>query len=158
MTQISAIQFTQDQARTLTGVSVESVRHWRKTVSYLSAKGGKAARFTFADVIGLAITHEFVNSFGVHVASISVGLDSLFRLLSHISPASLDGAIILITATEATLYENYDKSLDSQLNAPALIVPVGPIMAKIQQFMLPTAAVSSQMALHFLPEVVRNRV
>ena len=28
----TAIQFTQDQMRTLTGVSTETVRHWRKAV------------------------------------------------------------------------------------------------------------------------------
>ena len=54
MSSITAIHFTQDQMRTLTGVSVETVRHWRKTIPYLATKTGKAARFSFAELLGLA--------------------------------------------------------------------------------------------------------
>ncbi|WP_227509534.1 hypothetical protein [Ferrovum myxofaciens] len=81
------------------------MRHWRKAIPYLSSKTGKVARFTFADLLGLAVTHELVNSFGVHIATLSAGVDSLFRLLAASGPASLDGAIVFITSIEATLYE-----------------------------------------------------
>ena len=80
---VSAIQFTQEQVRTLTGASVETVRHWRKAVPYLAEKSGKAARFSFSDVVALAITHELVRTFGVQIASVGIGIDSLFRLLSQ---------------------------------------------------------------------------
>jgi hypothetical protein len=52
---LQAIHFTQEQARVLTGVSLGDLRQWRKAVPYLMAKPGKAARFTFADLVGLAI-------------------------------------------------------------------------------------------------------
>ena len=110
MSEVTAIQFTQEQARTLTGVSVETIRHWRKAIPYLSSKTGKAARFTFADVLGLAVTHELVDSFGVHIASLSAGVDAFFRLLASSGPASLEGAIVFITSTEATLApQRYNK-------------------------------------------------
>jgi hypothetical protein len=56
MLTVSTIQFTQEQARTLTDVSVETIRHWRKVVPSLANKPGKSARFTFSDVVGLAVT------------------------------------------------------------------------------------------------------
>lgn len=62
MPTITTIQFTQDQMRTVTGVSIETVRHWRKIVPYLATKAGKAARFSFADLLGLAVTNELVGS------------------------------------------------------------------------------------------------
>ena len=103
MSAVTAIQYTQDQMRTLTGVSVETVRHWRKTVPYLASKTGKAARFTFADLLGLAVTNELVSSLGVHIATVSVGVDALFRLLGTSSALALNGSVAFVTATSATL-------------------------------------------------------
>ncbi|MHB8473452.1 MAG: hypothetical protein ACYDC8_11555 [Gammaproteobacteria bacterium] len=157
MSEITAIQFTQDQTRTLTGVSVETVRHWRKAIPYLSSKTGKAARFTFADLLGLAVTHELVNSFGVHIATLSAGVDSLFRLLAASGPASLDGAIVFITATEATLYEAGVEGIGQAPTKPALVIPLAPLMARIQRHMLPVMPVSSQTVLPFPPEAVRSK-
>lgn len=158
MSEVTAIQFTQDQARTLTSVSAETVRHWRKAIPYLSSKTGKAARFTFADLLGLAITHELVNSFGVHIATMSTGVDALFRLLTASGPAALDGAIVFITSTEATLYEAGAEGIGQVVPAkPALMIPLAPLIAKIQRHMLPVIPVSSQTVLPFPPEAVRSR-
>jgi hypothetical protein len=156
MSEVATIQFTQDQARTLTGVSVESVRHWRKTIPYLSIKAGKAARFTFSEVIGLSITHELVNSFGIHIANMSQGIDCLFRLLASASPTSLEHSLILITRTEALLFEETPTQRHLHV-APALIFPLDPLLAKIQSHMLPATTSPSQVALPFPPEAVRTR-
>lgn len=157
MAKVSAIHFTQDQARTLTGVSVETVRHWRKTIPYLSSKTGKAARFTFADLLGLAVTHELVNSFGIHIATLSAGVDACFRLLADSGPASLDGAIMFITATEATLHEARTDGINKLFSTPTLIVPLAPLIDRIQRHMLPTMPAPSQIVLAFPPEIVRSR-
>ena len=153
MSEISAIQFTQDQTRTLTGVSVETMRHWRRAIPYLSSKTGKAARYTFADLLGLAVTHELVNTFGVHIATLSAGVDSLFRLLAASAPASLDGAIVLVTATEAILCEDPSQALPK----PALMIPLAPFITNIQRQVLPVVPTSNQTELPFPPEAVRNR-
>lgn len=157
MSEVAAIQFTQDQARTLTGVSAETMRHWRKTIPYLSTKSGKVARFSFTDLMGLAVTHELVDSFGVHIATLREGVDALFRLLAASGPASLDGAIVLVTATDAVIYES-ERERGSQIpSKTALMVPLTPLIAKMQRHMLPMAPVSGQATLPFPPEVVKNR-
>src|SRR5262245_31196159 len=99
MPTVTAIQFTQEQARTLTGVSVEAIRHWRKAVPYLANKPGKSARFTFADVVGLAVTQEVTN-FGVRITCVGDGIDALFQLLAQSSGVLEDG-IALVTASGA---------------------------------------------------------
>lgn len=157
MPKVAAIQFTQEQARTLTGVSAETVRHWRKTIPYLSSKTGKAARFSFAELLGLAVTNEVVNSFGVHIATLSTGVDALFRLLAVSGPASLDGAVVFLTANEAILHEAAAKGINQVPVKPALMIPLAPLIGKIQQHMLPVLPVSSQTVLPFPPEAVRSR-
>jgi len=157
MSEITAIQFTQDQARTLTGVSPETLRHWRKTIPYLATKSGKVARFSFTDLMGLAVTHELVSSCGVHIAALREGIDALFRLLAASGPASLDGAIVFVTATDAVMYEwGRDRGLHG-LNRTGLVVPLTPLIATLQRHMLPAGPVSGQTALPFPPEAVKHR-
>lgn len=157
MSEATAIQFTQDQTRTLTGVSVETVRHWRKAIPYLSSKTGKAARFSYADLVGLAVTNELVSSFGVHIATLSAGVDALFRLLATSGAVSLDGATVFVTATEATLSDVGAEGIGQVPAKPALMIPLAPLVAKIQRHMLPAMPVSSQTVLPFPPEAIRSR-
>lgn len=156
MAGITTIQFTHDQMRTLTDVSAETMRHWRKTIPYLSSKTGKAARFSFTDLVGLAVTNELVNSFGVHIATVSNGVDALFGLLASSSPALLDGAVALITPTKALLHETGSDGLGRMPATPALVIPLGPFVAKIQQHMLPAIPVSMQSVLPFALKAVRS--
>lgn len=157
MSAVTAIQFTQDQMRTLTGVSAETVRHWRRTVPYLSSKVGKAARFNFADLLGLAVTNELVNSLGVHIAKVSDGVDALFRLLANSNATTLNGAIVLVTPTTATLGDFRPDGIGPALKQPALAIPLDPLIARLQQHMLPVMPPATQAALPFPPEAVRSR-
>jgi len=157
MTEVAAIQFTQDQARTLTGVSAETLRHWRKTIPYLSTKSGKVARFSFTDLMGLAVTHELVSSFGVHIAMLRDGVDALFRLLAASGPASLDGAIVLVTAADAVMYESQSERGYYVVSQMALMVPLTPFITKMRHHVLPMAPLTDQATLLFPPEVVKNR-
>jgi hypothetical protein len=150
-----AIQFTQDQARALSGASAEALRHWKKVVPYLRDKAGKSARFSFADVLGLAATRELVATFGVHIASISIGVNTLFRLLSETRPATLEDSVAVVTPREAWLFSSRDLTFRRQ-NGPALIVPLEPLISRLREQMLPAALVERQDALPFPPRVVRS--
>lgn len=157
MSAVTAIQYTQDQMRSLTGVSVETVRHWRKAVPYLASKTGKAARFTFADLLGLAITNELVSSLGVHIAKISTGVDALFQLLANSSALALNGAVVFVTPTSATLRGTGPEGVGPAPTQPTLAIPLDPLIAQLQQHMLPAMLVPMQAALPFPPEAIRNR-
>lgn len=155
MTEVLAIQFTQEQARTLTGVSPETLRHWRKAVPYLAAKSGKSARFTFSDVVGLAVTREVITSFGVQIRSVSVGVNALFQLLAETQPNLLENAVAVVTTSEASLSAAEDVVVRS-LDCPALVVPIDPLVVRIQRHLLPTAAGAMQATLPFPPHAVRS--
>lgn len=157
MPAVTSIQFTQDQMRTLTGVSVETVRHWRKTVPYLASKTGKAARFSFADLLGLAVTNELVSSLGVHIGSVSSGVDALFKLLANASTPAMDGGIVFVTSTTASFHEPGSWSAGRALTQPTLAIPLDPLIARLQQHMLPVMPAPAQAALPFPPEAVRSR-
>jgi hypothetical protein len=152
MPPLTTIQFTQEQARTLTGVSVETIRHWRRAVPYLAGKPGKSARFTFGDVVGLAVTQELVD-LGGRIANVSVGVQALFQLLSQEGPGMLQGAIALVTATGAAILR-----LEGPLRIgeSGLIVPLDPVISRIREHMLPVAPAAEQPSLPFPPQIARS--
>jgi hypothetical protein len=157
MQTVTTIQFTQEQARTLTGVSVETVRHWRKAIPYLASKRGKATRFTFVELVGLAVTNTLVSSLGIQIAVLSGGVDALFRMLATVGPSSLSDSMILVTAADAFLFKPGTDQMSQLPSAPALIVPLAPLVADIQRHVLPIAPNPHQLELPFPPIAIRGR-
>jgi hypothetical protein len=153
--EVAAIRFTQEQTRTLTGVSPETIRHWRKVVPYLRAKPGKSARFTFADIVGLAVTREFTATFGVHITNVSAGVNALFEVLAETRPTLFENAIAVVTAAEASLFSAEDFT-GRRLDAPVLLVPLGPLIARLRHHMVPVPPPSEQASLPFPPRMVRS--
>lgn len=151
---VTTIQFTQEQARNLAEVSPGDLRAWRKAVQYLAAKPGKAARFTFADLVGLAITSELTNRFGARISDIGNSVDRLFQQLADARPAHLEGLIALIDSASARLLSFGDFSA-RQINVPTLVVPCNPIVTQICARMMPSTPAVAQSTLPFPPQILK---
>jgi hypothetical protein len=152
---VRAIQFTQEQARAVTGIPPETLRHWRKIVPYLAHRSGKAARFTFSDLIGLAVTREIIDTFGVSITTVQTGVETLFRVLAESRPSLLQSGVVVMTATTARLYRP-DQPIKLEASAPALVVPCRPHVDKMQKQVLPGLSRDQQPGLPFLPRAVRR--
>jgi len=151
---LRTIQFTQEQARDLADVSPGDVRAWRKAVPYLAAKPGKAARFTFADLVGLAITANLTGAFHVRISDIGTGVDALFRALAEARPPHLEGLVALVDTASARLLPEGDLAA-SQVTGPTFVVPCDPVLARIGQRMMPAAPGSGQTFLPFPPQMLK---
>ena len=152
---LQTIQFTQEQARDIVGVSPGDVRQWRKVVPYLAAKPGKAARFTFGDLVGLAITSELTGNMGARISEIGEGVNALFCALAETGPAHLEGLVAIVERTGAKLVAAKDVTA-RQFSVPAFVAPCDPIIAEIGRRMMPVAPSSSQPALPFPPQALRT--
>jgi DNA-binding transcriptional MerR regulator len=156
MPNVTAIHFTQEQARTLTGVSVETMRHWRRSIPYLASKPGKSARFTFADVVGLAVTRELID-LGVRIASVSAGVEALLQLLAQ-SPGILESGVALVT-TSGALVVRSEELTGLRLDQSGLVVPLVPLITRIREYMLPSMpAASDQASLPFPPQLAKRGI
>ena len=152
---LRTIQFTQEQVRDLAQVSPGDVRQWRKSVAYLAAKPGKAARFAYSDLVGLALTREFTGTLGVRISEVGEGIDTLFRALLEARPPHLEGLVALVERATARLIPAVD--LKPQLvYGPVIVAPCDPILAEIGARMLPASLATSQTALPFPPQAVRK--
>lgn len=153
---LQTIQFTQEQARDLAGVSPGEVRAWRKAVSYLAAKPGKAARFTFADILGLAITRQITSDFHVRISNIGNSMDALFLALSETHPSDLEGSIALIDAQTARLVSGSDLGA-KPLKDATFVVPCDQLIHDLSQRMMPLASGSLQATLPFAAQMAKAR-
>lgn len=151
---LTTIQFTQEQARDIAQVSPGEVRAWRKAVPYLASKPGKSARFTFSDLIGLAITRELTHRFGVRISDIGAGVDVLFRELAEARPPHLEGFIALVGADSAHLLAVSDLAV-RRIVKPGFVVPCDPIVSEVGGRMMPLAPGSAQGALPFPPQILK---
>jgi hypothetical protein len=148
-----AIEFTQEQARAITGVSPETLRHWRKIVPYLAMKTGKAARFTFSDLIGLAMTQQLVEAFGVGVGSLRLGIDTLFRVLAEARPLALANTVVVIDAQGASVRRS-DEVSKAEFSGPVLLIPCDPVIERLRRYILSGLTADLQMSLSFPPQAV----
>lgn len=150
------IQFTQEQARVITGVSSETLRHWRKIVPYLAQKSGKAARFTFPDLLGLAVTRQVVDTFGVSIGSVQAQIEALFRILAETPPLALQNATVVIGVEGAFLRLGMEEVSESDLSDPMLMIPCAPLIERLRECVLSGLSVDPQMNLPFPPQAVRR--
>lgn len=155
MNTFPTIQFTQEQARALTGVTPETLRHWRKNVPYLSSKAGKAARFTFSELVGLAITRDLIETFAVGIGSMATGIDLLFQALAASKTSELQSCVAIIGKGAAVLRRQDDQT-DINLTEPALLVACAPVIHRIRGHVLPDTGQDAQPTLPFPPQAVRG--
>lgn len=150
MNSVQIIHFTQDQARTITGVTSETLRHWRKSIPYLAEKTGKSARFSFTDLICIASTVQAVETFGVSISSIGLVIDSLFRKLSESRSTMAQYQAVVISSTEASLCR-FDEIANIDFSKPTIVIPLDQLMANVRQCLLPESQLVQQMQIPFSP-------
>jgi hypothetical protein len=150
---VRTLHFTQEQARDVVGVSAEKLRHWRKAVPYLQRKAGKAARFTFADMIGLAVTRQVVDGLGVGIANLRIGVDKLFELLSRTEASQLSDMVAVVSTDGCRLCHAGDAPWAGTGEA-VVAVPCWPLVERLSGQVLPIPP-DPQSALPFPPQALR---
>lgn len=150
---VRTLHFTQEQARDVVGVSAEKLRHWRKAVPYLQRKAGKAARFAFSDLLGLAITLQVVDSLGVGIGNLRAGVDKLFELLSRAEVSRLPDMVAVISVDSCRLCSAADVPW-SETGEAVIAVPCWPLIERLSGHVLPILP-DPQSALPFPPQIVR---
>jgi hypothetical protein len=146
------IQFTQEQARTLSAVTPEAWRHWRSVIPYLASKRGKAARFSIGDIVALSVTQEAVQGLGISVSRLSTGLDHLFHQFATERPSVLANSVALIMPSRTVLATGDDLAM--AVGQLAIAVACGPIVERLSAGTFQIVAEDFQPALPFPPRVI----
>lgn len=152
---VQIIQLTQDQVRTITGISCETMRHWRKNIPYLAEKSGKAARYSFSDVVCLAATAQAIEAFGASISNIGPTIDPLFRKLVESRPSLLQNQAIVIRGKDAVICR-LDEIAKLGFSCPLLLIPFAPLMETMRECLLPglSSEPQTQLQIPFSPQSV----
>jgi len=144
--------YTQEQARAVTGIGQEALRHWRKRVPYLAAKSGKAARFSFGDLIGLAVIREVTDKLGVSIGHVHDGIESLFKTLAEQSVIQA-GSIAILKSPDSSLIGR-DTQLGALGGVATVLVPLDPLIEDLRSKLLNGLRLPPQSVLPFFAEAV----
>jgi hypothetical protein len=142
--------YTQEQARSGTGIGQEALRHWRKHVPYLAAKSGKAARFSFGDLVGLAVTRELTDGLGISISQVHDGVELLFHALAR-ETIIRPGSVALLQG-KLSLLIGADSQLSVLSRAPAALIPLDPIIENLRAKFLSGLRLPPQSVLPFFAE------
>ena len=144
--------YTQEQARSVTGIGQEAIRHWRKYVPYLGSKSGKAARFSFGDLVGLSITRELTDALGISISQVRDAVESLFCTL-EIQTVIPPGSIALFQG-KCFLLIGGENQLNVLSGMPAALIPIDPLIEDLQSKFLSGLRLPPQSVLPFSAEAV----
>lgn len=126
--------YTQEQARAITGIGQETLRHWRKVVPYLAIKSGKAARFSFSDLVGLLVTRRVTERLGVNISQVQGGIDCLFRLLAN--EGIFRAGTVAVVQSSVSLLMGSEAQLKELLNGPTVLIPLDQVIEDLQAKLL----------------------
>ena len=73
------MMFTLAQLRAAVGLSVTTCRHWQDTLPTLGARTGRAARFSFGDLVALSVLRCAVDDVGLKISQFSQSAAALFE-------------------------------------------------------------------------------
>lgn len=76
------MRFTPAQAIDLVGITVETLRYWKKLMPALANKRGHAPCYTRAEIVGLMVIRQLTKDFKMDVSAVANQSDALFKLCS----------------------------------------------------------------------------
>ena len=144
--------YTQEQTRSVTGIGQEAIRHWRKYVPYLSTRSGKAARFSFGDLVALAVTKELTEGLGISISQVHEGVESLFHTLAQ-QTVIRSGSMAVLQSKSSRLVD-LDEKLRLNNGTPAVVISLDPIIEGLRSKFLSGLRLPPQSVLPFLAEAV----
>ena len=164
------MRFTQAQLREAVGISVETYRHWRTALPALWSQKGRAALFSFGDLVGLAVIRRIVEEFGVSVSAIAPASVRLFEECRNEAWLASEGRYAVISLSRRDSDESdrgpalsgaliTESGLSRVLSAGAIVIAIGPIVESLRETLLhgDVLEVEDQPSLPFGPVPHRSR-
>lgn len=148
------MRYTQSQIRSLTSISVDDFKTWRKIIPALAGHKGHSPTFTPGDVVALAIVADLVRDFGIRVGTVADQFDRLFIACRGRSWLSLESCVVVVQVDGIRLV-NADIHRVPQ-ERTTIAVPCAPIISRLQSALTTTEAEITQGYLHFPPTAISN--
>lgn len=151
------MRYTPGQLRDIVGISQETLRHWRATLTPLQGARGHGPSFKPGDVLAVAAVKALVEECGVSVRSLTSVASALFEICDH-----PDWEVFSRGRLALQLQSGSVQLLGERESIPCepvlVVIALAPIVTRLRQKILNVAGDESQAELRFAPmTVTKNR-
>ncbi|MBY5440237.1 hypothetical protein GR204_29975 [Rhizobium leguminosarum] len=153
---IGKMRYTPSQVRHVIGITQETLRHWRRALPSLGGLRGHAPVFRPGQLLGLAVVRVLVEDLGLTVGALRSAERDIFDICSSPQWIRLAQGHLLVRpiAGKVTFVDTIS---DSDLDSPAILLPLEPIVTTLRLALLEVAPEEAQQSLAFPPVDVTER-
>lgn len=132
------MRLTQAQVRQLAEVSEQTFRVWREALPPLGRRSGRGELFTLSDVVAVAAIRSLVNTYGVKIQKLAAVSPELFDACAAATLPGRTAGLLVICGDQVSLGPK--PTALHELDAAALVVPLQPIVERVQSMIMSSAA------------------
>lgn len=126
------MEYSQKQVRSVLGVAEQTLRYWKRSLSPLARKTGKAALFTVGEMLALSVVNQLVHRNKMDVSAIAPVAEELFDFCSRPLQFSRQTSVMWIDLGEKEVAVVRDTK-DLPTDRVYLIVPVSKLWSEISE-------------------------
>jgi len=124
------MRFVPAQAKEAIGISEETFRHWRQTLSPLKGRRGYGPCFSPGDLLSLKVVAQ-LHALGIQVRNIAPHADALFLSCSQVAWFGLEDKTIVFDGVSIELTNVVS---DSRSDTRArILVPLRPLISELRK-------------------------
>ena len=150
------MRYTPSQVRHVVGITQETLRHWRRVLPSLGGLKGHAPVFRPGQLLGLAVVRVLVEDLGLSVRALRTAEHDIFDICGSPQWVRLAQGHLLVRPTEGCV-TFVDRVLDSDLQRPAILLPLEPIVTSLRLALLEVSPEDAQQSMAFPPLDVSER-
>ncbi len=143
------------QVKTLSGLTDESFRHWRRVLPSIQGRKGKKANFSHGDVLALSIIKLIVMELGINVGKLTKISTEIFTICNDRSWLELNRGIFVIephlNKVEYIVESEFQSASDFFIQ-----IRCQPIIAKLQTHIFTNTKENKQKELEFEPLLIKT--
>jgi hypothetical protein len=153
---ILSLRYTPGQLRTAAVIAPETYRHWKKALAPLRRHKGHSPCFSAGDLVAVAVVRVLTIEFEIRVSALSPLGEKLFSLCNSGPWPTLERGRLMIDVP-GRIVQFQPEPGEPTAEGPILLMPLGPIIARLRDQLLAAGEPENQTMLRFPPTSLASR-
>ena len=142
--------YTPGQLRSAVSIAPETYRHWKKALTPLRRGRGHSPCFSLGDLVAVSVIRSLTIDMAVRVGALAPLAESIFELCNRSPWPMLERTKLVIDVAGAQLQLRPELA-EITSDQPLIMIPLGPLVARLREEMLAASDNSEQASLRFPP-------
>lgn len=150
------MEYRPGQVKDAIGITEETFRHWRSSLSPLHKKKGKAAKFGSGELLALSIVKKLTSDLGIKISALVPVCESLFELCKTTPFIEFSNSHLLFFFDSKKVYLKRSENINEIVDI-SIVVNCAPIAKEISDRLFSQNNISPQAELLFPPAAIGKR-